>query len=187
MGGKGSGNRTYSNPVVANKGSSVDPDSNRRTIAYTLALNDLPAIDRGEEEEARRRVEEFFALSAEHGMRPMVGGLAIAFKIDKVTLWRIANDIRSGSGCGFTPTTAAILKNALMLIDTNFEQLLMDAKNPVPAIFYTKSNLGWREAASETVITHRSEKPQLEGRTTAEIAAGIAELVGVEDVKKLTD
>lgn len=181
MGGKGSGNRTKSNPFVAKRADAVDPDTNSRTIRFTLALADMPPFDRGDEEQARQRVLDFFALCEKHGMRPLVGGFAVALGMDKVELWMIVNGQTSGAKLGVTPKTALIYKNALRLIESNFENVLMDAKNPVPAIFYSKAQLGWRDAPSETVITHRSEKPQLSGKTAEEIASKYKALAGVVD------
>lgn len=178
MGGKGSGTKS---PYAANKPSAVDPDSNSRTIAFTMELYKLPSIDNGSEDAVSSRIDEFFAICSSHGMRPMAGGLALSLGMDKSTLWRMANDVTVGGRLGFTPSTCALVKSAVIFIDTNFEQLLMDARNPVPAIFYAKSNLGWREAPSETVVTHRSEKPQLEGGTADQIAGKYLAAVGVEE------
>lgn len=181
MGGKGSGNRGYSNTFKANSPAAVDPDSNARTIEFTKALYKLPDFDRGDVGAMDSRIDEFFSICREHSMRPMVGGLALAMSMSKAELWRIVNDVASGSRLGFTPATIERVKKAVIFIDTNFEQLLMDARNPVPAIFYAKSNLGWREAPSETVVTHRSEKPQLEGGTADQIAGKYLAAVGVEE------
>lgn len=179
MGGKGSGNRTKSNPFTAKKAENVDPDVNRRTIAYTRALMNLPDFDRGSVEETKARVNLFFDLCEEHGMRPLVGNFAAMLGMSKVELWNIVNGIYSGRELGVTPETALIYKNTLRFIESNFEQVLMDAKNPVSAIYYSKSNLGWREAPAETIITHKTEKPQLSGKTTAEIEAKYKALAGV--------
>lgn len=186
MGGKGSGNRTKSNPFVAKRADMVDPDVNSRTIDFTLALRALPRINLGEEEEVEARTDEFFELCRSHGMRPLVGGFCVAMGMSKPEMWRIVNGETSGAKMGVTPATTEIFKNVLCLIDNNFEQVLFDAKNPVPAIFYSKSNLGWKEAPAETVITHRSEKPALEG-SVEEVAARYAEIVGVDDSKRLPE
>ena len=181
MGGKGSGNRSYSNTFKANSPAAVDPDSNARTIEFTNALYKLPDFDRGDVAAMDSRIDEFFSICREHSMRPMVGGLALAMSMSKSELWRIVNDVASGSRLGFTPETIERVKKAVIFIDTNFEQLLMDARNPVPAIFYAKSNLGWREAPTETVVTHRTQNPQLEGGTADEIAGRYLAAVGVDE------
>lgn len=181
MGGKGSGTKS---PFAANKPSAVDPDSNARTIAFTMELYKLPEIDNGDTDAVAARIDEFFEICGRHQMRPMVGGLALTFKMDKSTLWRMVNDVRGSSRLGFTDSTKAMLKNALIFIDTNFEQLLMDARNPVPAIFYTKSNLGWREAPTETVVTHRSDSPRLSGKTPEQIAGEYKALAGAVEAEE---
>lgn len=58
---------------------------------------------------------------------------------------------------------------------------MSEAKNPVPSIFYAKSQLGWREAPNETIITHRSESPQLTGGTAEQIAEKYKAIAGVEE------
>ena len=114
-------------------------------------------------------------------MRPMVGGVGLDLKVDESNLWKVVNGVSHGGGSGFTPASIEIVKTTLVAIDTNFEQLLMDARNPVPAIFYSKSNLGWREAPTETVVTHRTQNPQLEGGTADEIAGRYLAAVGVDE------
>lgn len=181
MGGKGSGNSTPSNPFTAKKANQVDPDTNARTINYTLALSSLPPFDRGSVEETEERVRTYFDMCIEYGMRPLVGNFCVAMGISKSEMWKLANDERSGKALGITPETLSIYKKTLCLIDSNFEQVLMDAKNPVPAIFYAKSNFGWREAPTETVVTHRTQQPQLEGGTADEIAGRYLAAVGVDE------
>lgn len=179
MGGKGSGNRTKSNPFVAKRADAIDPDTNIRSINYMRELAALPVYDRGDVDAVRERCSLYFDICEKHGMRPLVGPFAIAIDIDKMTLWQIANGQVSGVSLGVTPETRLIYKKVLQLIDANFENVLMDAKNPVPAIYYSKAALGWREAPAETIITHKTEKPQLSGKTTAEIEAKYKALAGV--------
>lgn len=173
MGGKGSGKHT-------NAGWAVNEDSNRKTIAYTTALNSLPPIDLGDPEAFAGRVDEFMRISADTGMRPMVGGLALAIGVSRRMLNAVLSGERSGARLGFTPETKLLLQKAMDLVEANFEQLLTDARNPVPFIFYAKANLGWKEAAAETVVTHREERPQLDGKTAEEIAGRYLAAAGVE-------
>ena len=180
MGGKGSGNRTSSNPFNARKADAVDPDANARCIRYTRAIGALPDFDRGDPAQVSARIDLYFDMCVEHGMRPLVGNLCVAMGVSKPEMWQIANGERSGERLGFTKETAQMCKKVLCLIDSNFEQVLMDVKNPVPAIFYSKANLGWRDAPSETVVTHRTERPALEAGDPAEIAGRYLAAAGVD-------
>ena len=180
MGGKGSGNRTASNPFNARKADAVDPDSNARCIRYTRALGALPAFDRGDPAQVAARIDEYFDMCVEHGMRPLIGNFCVAMGCSKPEMWRLANGERSGAELGFTPETLEQCKKVLCMIDSNFEQVLMDVKNPVPAIFYSKANLGWRDAPSETVVTHRVERPALASGDPAEIAGRYLAAAGVD-------
>ena len=171
MGGKGSGvaagarNRGY-----------IDPEFNSRSIAFTRKISSLPKIDFGNPDEMNARFDEFLDYCDEYSIRPLVGNFALAFGMNKRTLWDILNDERSGVKMGFTPETTLLLKSFYVVIESNFEQLLTDANNPVPNIYYSKAILGWREAASETIVTHRSER-QLTG-TVEEVAAKYAAIAG---------
>lgn len=184
MGGKGSGNRTNSNPFNARKADAVDPDANARCIRYTRALGALPDFDRGDPAQVSARIDEYFDMCVEHGMRPLVGNFCVAMGCSKPEMWKMVNGENSGARLGFTEETKYLCKKVLCLIDSNFEQVLMDVKNPVPAIFYSKANLGWRDAPSETVVTHRTERPAIAEGDSAEIAGRYLAAVGVDSEKE---
>ena len=182
MGGKGSGNRTASNSMIANRAENVDPDANRRRIAYINALRKLPEVNLGEEEEVEERIDLFFEMCADHGMQPLVGNLAANFGMSYGYFKEVINGERPANNLGVTPQTLILLKKAYAFINVNYEQTLTTAKNPIPWIFLGKATLGWREAPNETVVTHKTESPQLSGKTRDEIAAKYKAIAGVEDI-----
>lgn len=172
MGGKGSGSWTQE----------IDVSANRRSIGLTRSLYKLPPVDRTDPDAIMDRFDEYLDLCDEYRMRPLVGNYAVAYGLLKQELFAV---LTGQTMSGFTSETIKVLKYQYNLVESNFEQSLIESKNPVPGIYYSKAQLGWRETASETVITHRREEsPQLSGQTADEIAAKYAQIVGVEDVPR---
>lgn len=181
MGGKGSGNRNFS-------ADNTDPELNSRSLAMTRALLALPKIDLGSVDEINARMDEYFDLCNKYQIRALVGNFALALKTDKSTLGKIFRGDTSGVTLGFTPETIALLKSYYVSIESNFEQMLVDSKTPVAGIYYTKAMLGWRETPNETIVTHRSDSPRLEGGDTKQIAGKYKAIAGVvEDVEDVVD
>ena len=177
-----SGNRTKSNPNVAKRAENVDPDMNSRVIDYTLAISNLPKIDMSDEDQVRARVNEFFRMCSDYGMRPLVGNLALSFNMSKPTLWRILSGASRPTYLKLTDATTEILKNAYWMVESSFEQILADSKNSVPLIYYSKAAMDWREAPNETVITHRRDDEKRLSGSADEVASKYAALVGVEEI-----
>lgn len=151
-------------------------ENNFRNIEYTMTLMHLPLLDRSDLRAVSGRIDFFFRLTAQKGMKPMLGGFAIALGLTKFQLREVYSGV---SMHGFTQETLAAINCAMASLEANFEQVLMSSKQPIPAIFYAKSNLGWHEA-NETVITHRTETPQLSGKTTAELAQKYLAAAGID-------
>lgn len=173
MGGKGSGRWARNQ----------DENANKRSIALTRRIMRLPAPDYGSPESMNDQFEAYLDLCDEHEVRPLIGSLSLAFKLDKHTMWGFLNNSKQAFELGFNAETLALMKNFYCIVEANFEQALVESRNPVPAIYYSKAQLGWRETPTETVVTHRREEsPQLSGGTADEIAAKYAQIVGVEDV-----
>lgn len=181
MGGKGSGNRTRSNPNVAKRADMVDPDVNAAVIDYMQALWKLPEVDLSKEEEVEERIDLFFDMCREYGRRPLVGNLALNFGMSPDYFKHVVlYEDSPAKNRGLTQKSKLLLKKAYCFINSTFEQVMLNAKNPVPFIYYTKAQLDWREAPNETVITHKTETPRLSGGSQKEIEARYAEIVGID-------
>lgn len=173
MGGKGSGQWTRNQ----------DENANKRSIALTRRVMRLQKPDYGSAESMDAQFEAYLDLCDEHEVRPLIGSLALAFKLDKRRMWEFLNSPKQAFELGFNAETLRQFQNFYSIVEANFEQALVESRNPVPAIYYSKAQLGWRETPTETVVTHRREEsPQLSGGTADEIAAKYAQIVGVEDV-----
>lgn len=183
-GNRNSGNRTMSNPMVEHRADNVDGEANSRRIAYLNAVRRLPDVDLSDVRAVEERIDTFFAMCDEYGMTPLVGNLAANFGMTRQYFWEVLNGVRPAGNRGLTPEALLSMKKAYAIVNMNYEQALTTAKNPVPWIFYGKAALDWKET-NETVITHKSESPRLQGGSKAEIEARYAEIVGVEEVPTL--
>ncbi len=178
MGGKGSGNKAIQD---GRRAAEVDADWNHRSICFNRELFALPKLDASEPQNIYDRFDLFLNKCDEYHIRPLVGSFAMAFGLSRPELWTLFDGGTSGVTWGFTPETIECLKKCYQWVQANFENVLTNTKNPVPHIYYSKAILGWRETASETIVTHRTmDSPRLRGKTADEVAEKYAQIVGVE-------
>lgn len=184
MGGKGSGGYRRNalprdaNPIVqANDPCSVDPDQNRRAIAFGKALMDLPDPDLSDAAAIRERFYAYLDMCGEHGVRPLVAGISMALGMSRHALKGIAvGDPRYKAYKGLTTEGAAFVQKIYEFLEIHWEDRFMEDKgNPVKYIFMGKNLFGYKDQA-ERVVTHVEEKKELP--TADEVAAKYAAMAG---------
>ena len=188
MGTKRSGNRTASNPRVAARADMIDPTDNSRSIAFLRELMKLPSLDFSSDEEVEARTDLYLDKCAEHGMRPLLASYALALGIDRQTLY----DVRKGNGraaLGVTPSTRDFIQKTSSLIESSLANQLITAKSGQVGLIFALKQHGWKDTVEVTadVKDDRTLRERMlsEGKSAKEIAAGYAEIVGVEDVEKV--
>jgi hypothetical protein len=119
----------------------------RETMGHLMQLYGLPKVT--SDDEMLERFKWYFNLCAKDGVRPSVEGLALStgYAIGQVWEWE------SGRRKGFSPYTAAIVKNAKNIIQTFDTEMLNRGKlNPVAYIFRAKNYYGMTNK-QEVVVT----------------------------------
>ena len=136
----------------------VKPDeSNSIFIRYSLALSNLPKIDVNNPEQVKNRVNEYFMISDSYGIKASVASLALAFRVDRTTLFlwltRKTETIKNQEAFN-------TIKNAYDIICNQYEYMMNSGKiNPVAGIFLMKNNFGYRDQ-TEYTITANQEKEE---------------------------
>ena len=124
-------------------------DNNKYTT-FALAIMQLPKIDVRNPEQLQNRVIEYFALCAEHDMKPGVAAVGLAIGLDRRRLW----EIRSGSKNVAIPQECKdIIHSVYDSLEVLWEGYMANGKiNPVSGIFLAKNNFGYQDK-QEYVVT----------------------------------
>ena len=64
------------------------PGDNRKYIMHDLRMWDWPAVDMTRPKDVSERIGQYFQICAEDDMKPSVAGMALAFGIDRRTMWK---------------------------------------------------------------------------------------------------
>ena len=192
MGGKGSGNRhpkpvpRDKNPVVqAGDPKNIDREQNHASIIFSRALFELTEdpVDLADADALQQRFFDFLELCDQHGLRPMMTGLALAFGVRPEQVSRVG---RGDTHCLSTKLTAKsrqIFEKAYNFMRLSWETNLQTEKgNPVKWLFLGKNYYGMRDQ-TERVVTHREEGLSLP--SAEETAAKYAAMVGRQRPKEI--
>lgn len=122
----------------------TEPGDNSKYIYHSMRLADLPKVDRHDVKAITKRVRDYFMICAEEDMKPSVAGLALAFGVNRKTIWEWANEdsVRSDP-----------IRKAYAILNVQMEDYMQNGKiNPVSGIFLLKNNMGYTDK-QEVVIT----------------------------------
>lgn len=132
----------------------MEPGENTKYITHSLEVSSLPQVDMTEPELVLERVSEYFRLCAKNDMKPSVAGMALAFGVDRKTLWAWVNGVDSA----YIPQESRnSLKKAYQLLNAQMEDYMQNGKiNPVSGIFLMKNNMGYQDK-QEFVLTPNNQ------------------------------
>lgn len=127
------------------------PGDNQILVNHMMRIRSLAPIENKEPETMKRRIDEYFQICAEDGMKPTIAGLASAFKVDRRSLlyWYHGKNIASDA--------IPIIKEAYDNINLLLESAMQEGGiNPVAGIFLMKNNLGYQDKTETEVIVDNS-------------------------------
>lgn len=123
---------------------------NRKYLEHSMVMLDWPDVNVREPEQVKERMGMYFALCAQDDMKPSVAGMALAFGVDRTTLWKWANGVDSKT---LPPESRNLVKKAYQLLNAQMENYMQNGKiNPVAGIFLMKNNMGYADK-QEVVLT----------------------------------
>ena len=145
------------NPVI-NQQTITEPGENARFVGHNLELAQLPVIDPRNPEQVAQRINDYLGICVKNDMKPNVPGLALAFSVDRTTIWRWAN------GHINLPTECQLLfKKAYSLLNAFLEDAGISGKiNPAAYIFSAKNHFGYRDQTDIVVAPETKEAPSEE-------------------------
>lgn len=143
----------------------VEAGDNSKYLAHNLAMFDWEQPDMTDEKQVTQRITEYFQLCADNDMKPSVAGLALAFDVDRTTIYRWANN---GDGSKqLSERSRNSLKKAYKILNAQMEDYMQNGKiNPVAGIFLMKNNMGYRD---QQEITLKPDSQLGEQKDPAEI------------------
>lgn len=134
---------------------------NQKFTSHTLQVASLDKVDCYNADQVWGRITEYFTICQNNDMKPSVAGLALAFGINRVTLWDYAN----GNTRSMSKECVSCYKKAYTMLNAAMEDYMQNGKiNPVSGIFLMKNNMGYRDQ-QEVVVTPQN---QLGDQTSAE-------------------
>ena len=75
----------------------LQPGDNRKFLEHDLKMWSWPAVDMTKPEAVTERIGNYFRICAEDDMKPSVAGMALAFGVDRKTLWCWCNGVDSAT------------------------------------------------------------------------------------------
>jgi len=140
----------------------IPSEDRQRIVAFNNILFRLPRIkDRNNVEEIRERIGYYLDLCQEHKVMPTVAGLALAFGVDRRTLWTWLDD--GNSNMLKNREALDTLKSVYLSINSQYEMLLTEGKMvPVSAFFLMQNNFGYKQQTDHVITANTNNDPSAE-------------------------
>lgn len=161
----------------------LEPGDNTKYINHSMEIMMWEKPDTNSLEAVRKRITDYFSLCAKNDMKPTFAGLALAFSIDRRTLWKWCNDAPDARKLA-APIRDTI-KKARDLINAQMEDFMQNGKiNPVAGIFLMKNNMNYTDQ-QEVVL--KPENPLGETKDPEVLRRKYLEDVYGADADKIID
>jgi hypothetical protein len=136
----------------------VPQDDKQLILKHNVELWQLGKLkDKNNVEEVRERIATYFTLCQQNVQMPTVAGLALAFGIDRTTLWTWVDN---RTGVIKNPEVLDTLKQVYNLIGSQYEGLLTQGKIvPVAGFFLLQNNFGYKNTTDHVVSVQQQEEP----------------------------
>ena len=152
--------RSVGNPAMTGDAIDIEPNDNVKYIMQSLKIANLPTIDLHDPVAVQTRINEYFTIVAENGMKPTVAGLGNALNgMDRRRLWEIRTGATQGRGDIDTLPFEVrdVIKRAYKIMEDLWENYMQNGKiNPVSGIFLGKNNFGYQDK-QEMVLTPNTQ------------------------------
>lgn len=146
--GKGKGKRPNKSAEMSVQ---TEPGDNAKYLKQALEIAKLEKIDMKDAQKVSDRTMDYFSICEKNDMKPSVAGLALAYGIDRKTVWVI----RTGQG-SYPNEVRNTVKRAVEIINSLMEDYMQNGKiNPVSGIFLMKNNMDYTDK-QEVEITPKS-------------------------------
>lgn len=146
--------KRYGGSITAN----IPPDEKQLIVRHNVEVWSLGKLkDKNNEEEVRERIVTYFSICEKNQQMPTVAGLALAFGVDRATLWDWMDGTR---GTVKNPAVVDTIKEVYNLIASQYEGMLTQGKIvPVAGFFLMQNNFGYRNQTDHVVVAKPAEDP----------------------------
>ena len=160
---KGSHNKTITKRPDSSGQALPGSGDNSLIMKYSRVLYGLPKIDINNLDQVNNRIDLFFSLCEEYDIKPSVAGLALAFGINRGTLF---NWLARKTAAIKSQECFDSLKAAYDLINMQYEFYMNTGKiNPVAGIFLLKNNYGYQDTTTHVIQTSDNADPSTDDIT----------------------
>lgn len=122
----------------------LEQGENTKYLSHSLAMMDWKKPDMKSVEAVQERLMNYFQLCATNDMKPSFAGMALAFGVDRTTMWKWCNG--AGDIKPLAPEIRNTLKKGQQLLNAQMEDYMQNGKiNPVSGIFLMKNNMGYTD------------------------------------------
>ena len=122
----------------------LEPGENTKYVQHSLAMMDWKQPDMSKVEEVNQRILDYFRLCTKNDMKPTFAGMALAFGVDRTTMWKWCNG--TGDIKPLAPEIRNTLKKGQQILNAQMEDYMQNGKiNPVSGIFLMKNNMGYTD------------------------------------------
>lgn len=161
---------TESRKIRKRPDSQVKADSaevNSEYLSHNLRLMQLPALTiHSDAAELRKRVNEYFNICDQDGMRATIAGLSLALGIDRRRLWEISSGKSNATGIG--QETREVIARAYQLINSQIEGMMIAGQSaPIPSIFLLKAQFNYEDTHKIEITNGKLEDEA--GQTVEEL------------------
>lgn len=160
-----------SSPVIGTNGFNITPDDANKITSVTLRLMKMKPIDVNDYDAVEKRLEEYFLIYAESGLKPTVSGMASALGHNRQWLYSVANNYPAG-GRGYVANVkedcAYLIKRCYRVLEEQWENYMLNGKiNPVSGIFFGKNHYNYQDR-QEHIITPQNQEEQYSAESIKE-------------------
>lgn len=104
----------------------TEPGDNRKYLEHSMVMLDWSDVNVREPEQVKERMGMYFALCAQDDMKPSVAGMALAFGVDRKTIWAWANGVDSKT---LPAESRNLIKKAYQLLNAQMESYTLCFRN----------------------------------------------------------
>ena len=136
-------------------------------------LWELPPIHKGEVEQTRDRITDYFKFCQLADRKPSVEALSLALGVSRQMVWRWEHS---------DDDQGKLIARAKALINTMLTDMSMNGNiSPVVAIWLQKNHYGYTDTVTIDTSQHKDDRPT---RTATEIASKYAEVLQLPEEEK---
>lgn len=122
----------------------LEPGDNTKYINHSMTIMKWKTPDMNDLEAVEKRCFDYFDLCAQNDMKPTFAGFALAFGVDRMTMWRWCNN--QPRSRDLSDSVRDTIKKARDLINAQMEDFMQNGKiNPVAGIFLMKNNMNYTD------------------------------------------